>query len=65
DYGIRYQGELHTQIVAIENIVSFAIVTGLAIYAHLRKIRTGTLLANFSLFTLLSWCAFPYLGELP
>ncbi|ATW02375.1 hypothetical protein [Sphingorhabdus sp. YGSMI21] len=65
DYGIRYQGESHTQIVAIENIVGFAFVLVLATYAHLKKIQTATLLANFSLFALLSWCAFPYLGELP
>lgn len=65
DYGIRYQGEFHTKIVAIWNVVGFAFLFGLAIYAHMKQIRIAMLLANFLLFALLSWCAFPYLGELP
>ena len=64
-YGEKYQGIEHTKIVAIENILGFSIALILSIWAHIKKIRQGTYSANLLLFLLLSWCAFPYLGEMP
>lgn len=64
-YGVNYQGLEHTQIVAIENIVGFGIASFLSIWSHFRKSQMGTYAANLITFILLSWCAFPYLGELP
>jgi hypothetical protein len=64
-YGYKYQGEFHTKIVAAENLVGFA---GLIILAYVGVSKKSKMLqysANLFLFLLLSWCAFPYLGELP
>lgn len=65
EYGIEYQGLEHTKIVAIENLVGFGTATAIAIIALVKGSRPLTLVANLFLFMLLSWCAFPYLGELP
>ncbi|MCK5425623.1 MAG: hypothetical protein KAI89_09630 [Emcibacter sp.] len=65
DYGVRFQGDQHTKIVMIENIVGFGVVISLAIWAHFKKSLIGSLSANLLLFIILTWCAFPYLGELP
>ena len=69
DYGLKYQGELHTQIVAIENVVGFSIALAISIWSlknkNKNKNTVASYVANFILFALLSWCAFPYLGELP
>ena len=65
EYGIKYQGESHTIIVAAENVVGFV---SLIVLAYLGVIKNSKVLqysANLFLFLLLSWCAFPYLGELP
>jgi hypothetical protein len=65
EYGVKYQGEVHTKIVAVENIVGFI---GLLVVAYLGIRNNSKVLqysANLYLFLLLSWCAFPYLGELP
>jgi hypothetical protein len=64
-YGVRWQGAEYTKFVAIENIVGFGIVLILSIWSHLKKSQNGIYAANLILFALLSWCAFPYLGELP
>ena len=64
-YGYKYQGESHTHIVAIENIIGFSIALAVSIWALKNKSTVPTYIANFMLFALLSWCAFPYLGELP
>ena len=65
DYGVKYQGQEHTKIVAIENIVGFSISLVIALAAFLKKSKPLALSANLLLFVVLSWCAFPYLGELP
>jgi len=65
EYGIKYQGQVHTNIVAIENLIGFGLVLALAVFALVKKSRQLANTANFLLFVLLSWCAFPYLGELP
>ena len=65
EYGVNWQGETHTKIVAAENLIGF---TALIVLAYLGLMRHSKLLqysANLLLFLLLSWCAFPYLGELP
>lgn len=64
-YGTKYQGMEHTQIVALENIIGFSMALLLSAWSHFKKSRAGTYAASFLLFALLSWCAFPYLGELP
>jgi hypothetical protein len=64
-YGYKYQGAMHTKIVAFENIIGFGSVLSLSVWASIRNNKVGLYLANIILFILLSWCAFPYLGELP
>ena len=65
EYGIKYQGPEHTKIVAIENLLGFGIVLAISVTALAKGSRSLTYTANLILFMLLSWCAFPYLGELP
>ena len=64
-YGIEYQGKLHTVVVALENIVGFLIVYGLIFLGTTKKSRNYLYASNLLLFVLLTWCAFPYLGEMP
>lgn len=64
-YGVTYQGLQHTIAVGIENLIGFSVVLVLAKKALVKSSRHIAYLANFILFFLLSWCAFPYLGELP
>ena len=65
EYGLKHQGELHTRIVAVENVVGFLALSSLSILGLLRASKTLQRAANLLLFVLLTWCAFPYLGELP
>ncbi|NVJ51548.1 MAG: hypothetical protein HWE11_14250 [Gammaproteobacteria bacterium] len=65
EYGIKYQGPEHTKIVASENLVGFTVALAISVVALAKKSRPLAYAANFLLFMLLSWCAFPYLGELP
>ncbi|NQY01981.1 MAG: hypothetical protein HRT76_01760 [Halieaceae bacterium] len=65
EYGIKYQGPEHTKIVAVENIAGFGIALAIAITALAKGSRPLAYAANLTLFVLLSWCAFPYIGELP
>jgi len=65
EYGVRYQGPEHTRIVAIENAVGFSVVMVIAVISLAKKSRRLAFVANIFLFLLLSWCAFPYFGELP
>jgi hypothetical protein len=64
NYGYQYQGEFHTNIVAIENFIGFSFTLAISLWALKNKNTAAAYLANFLLFALLSWCAFPYLGEL-
>jgi len=64
-YGYKYQGEFHTKIVAAENLIGFASLIVLAYSGVSRNSKKLQNFANLLLFLLLSWCAFPYLGELP
>jgi hypothetical protein len=65
EYGVKYQGPEHTKTIAIENIVGFGIAILIAVVALAKGSMLLAHVANFLLFLLLSWCAFPYLGELP
>ncbi len=65
DYGVKYQGLEHTRIVAMENAIGFGLLTVVAVIALVTDSRKLAYAANLLLFVLLSWCAFPYLGELP
>jgi len=64
DYGYDYQGEFHTRVVAAENLVGFTSLVGLAYFGISMNSKMLQNSANLLLFLLLSWCAFPYLGEL-
>lgn len=63
-HGVEWQGIEHTKIVALENAVGFGLVLVLSFLALIRESRSLALTANLLLFVLLSWCAFPYLGEI-
>ena len=62
--GVKHQGVTHTRIVAIENFVGFGAAIAVAILGVISGKRSIALTANLLLFLLLSWCAFPFLGEL-
>ena len=64
-YGIQWQGTNHTIIVALENAIGFSVALCAAFWGHYHKSLSAQYAANLLLFLLLSWCAFPYLGELP
>lgn len=64
-YGTRYQGVEHTQIVALENLVGFGLALLLSVWSLIRKSKMAAYAANLIFYILLSWCAFPYLGEMP
>ena len=63
DLGVKYQSYEYAQFIAIENVVGFLLVLTMALAGHIKKSRRLILSANITLFILLSWCAFPYLGE--
>ena len=65
EYGVKYQGPEHTKIVAIENLVGFGVTLAISVIALAKGSRSLAYIGNLILFILLSWCAFPYLGELP
>lgn len=65
EYGEKYQGLHHTQIVAIENAIGFSALIGITLYGYWNKSIGMLRVSNFVLFFLLAWCAFPYFGELP
>ncbi|WP_040306571.1 hypothetical protein [Agarivorans albus] len=62
EYGYKYQGELHTKIVAIENLVGFSGVLGICFWAIKKESQIAGYVANLLFFSILAWCAFPYLG---
>ena len=64
-YGVEYQGQEHTIILCLINVLWLAMLWG-AIFRALRQPSfRATLLSHWLLFAWLSWYAFPYLGELP
>lgn len=65
EYGIKWQGEFHTHIVAVINAIGFFVLGILAIVGLRKESIKLQYTANLFLFLLLSWCVFPVLGELP
>ena len=65
EYGVNWQGDTHTKVVAAENVIGFTALIVLAYLGLMRNSKSLQYSANLLLFVLLSWCAFPYLGELP
>jgi hypothetical protein len=65
ELGVRYQGMAHTKAIAIVNVLVLFLIISLSIAA--KKTGSNKLVkqANFGLLLALSWCLFPYLGELP
>ena len=64
-YGVRWQGLSHTIIVSAVNIVGVSIVAALAWLGFRQGSKRRQREAYFIMFAMLSWCAFPWLGELP
>jgi hypothetical protein len=58
----NYQDAL---IVVFENAIGISLVLASSIVGFLRSARQMQVAAYFGLFAMLSWCAFPYFGELP
>jgi hypothetical protein len=65
DVGARFQGATHTRIVVEENAVGLIVVLFLAVIGLRPRAQQSQIAALFLVFAMLSWCAFPYLGELP
>jgi hypothetical protein len=66
NYGLEYQGALHTYVVCIVNIawVGFLWVMFTRTWKVGSSFKTNLFL-HWMLFAWLAWYAFPYLGELP
>ena len=64
-YGFQYQGKQHTIVTSSINFVGFGIALFLAVKAKMTKSKPLTYSANLVMFCILSWQAFPYLGEMP
>jgi hypothetical protein len=52
-------------IVVLENALGAGLVLALSIVGLLRGSKQSQVAAYFGIFAMLSWCAFPYFGELP
>jgi hypothetical protein len=65
NHGIEYQGFDYTRGVFIINLVWWALLGGLAVFARCRPGIGQNLVFHAMLFAWLAWYAFPYLGELP
>ena len=63
--GLQYQGKQHTILTSRLNVVCFGAALFLALKAKLIKSKPLTYSANLVMFCILSWQAFPYLGEMP
>lgn len=64
-YGVEYQGTQHTLIFAIINAVIGMVLFGIWRRNRCAHSRRSCIVFHGLLFCWLSWCAFPYLGELP
>jgi ABC-type Fe3+ transport system permease subunit len=65
DYGVTWQGQRHTVMIAIINLFVFILVTALSVWAQRNRNKNGAHFSSLCLFLFLSWGAFPYLGEYP
>jgi hypothetical protein len=64
-YGLRYEGPVHTAVVATMSVVLSSCGLGLSAWARRRPSFARHFAAHWVLALWLAWCAFPYLGELP
>jgi hypothetical protein len=65
EFGISYQGVGHTVAVAALNAVAIVAAVALALVGWRRQLRQMQASAYLTVFVVLSWCAFPFLGEPP
>ena len=65
ELGVRYQGLSHTKTVATLNVIVLSFILLLSIVAIKMGSKRLTKQANYGLLLALSWCLFPYFGELP
>jgi hypothetical protein len=63
-YGLQYQGKGYTIAVYTFNALWLAAIWWGVIRAWRRPSFAANLLSHWLIFAWLSWCAFPYLGEL-
>jgi len=64
EYGIKYQGEIHTYIMYLYNIMCFI---GMGLIARVNRISPSYMSVvgfHVMLFSWLGWVSFPWLGEL-
>lgn len=64
-YGIKWQGATYTQTMVILNVLCLGAVSFFAAWGALKNSMKAAKVAHLCLFIVLSWCAFPVLGELP
>jgi hypothetical protein len=64
DFSIMVNGKDVVERVALVNGISFALLIVFSLFAVLKGSKRMLYSANLCLFILLSWIAFPYLGEL-
>ncbi len=65
NYGVKINGIDYVQKILFINIIAFVILIFLSEFAYRKNLKRLFFFNNLYLFFLLSWCAFPYLGELP
>jgi len=63
DYSIEYQGSDYTLFVTFTNAAALLIISGLFLAARRFPSFSMSLLFHLSIWWWLSWCAFPYMGE--
>ncbi len=61
--GLDYPGRAFVHAIALENVLAFAVVIGLAVTAALRRSNAVSDYAYIAMFVALGWCAFPLLGR--
>lgn len=65
DYGVKWQGYSHTVWVTTINVALFTILSLCAYFSWKHASESMTRATTIAIFVVLSWFAFPYLGELP
>lgn len=65
EFGYTFQGAWHTLSVAAINALAIGAAVVLAAVGWHRESRQMQASAYFTVFAMLAWCAFPFLGEPP
>ena len=63
DYGLKYWGKLHTVVIIAINLLTSIFSLSLSYTGWKKNLVNMQYAANLILFFMLSWSAFPYLGE--